>query len=460
MTPLTPTPPSATAPVGTDGPGDLLAPGAPQGVDGAGSFQQTLLETLGEPASTLQNENQTGTQVPSNAPIDPPVTVAGEGGTPGAPDAVGPDDDPVALTGAPSGGRKQPSSTANKTSTANNAGTAGSTGATSGPAPNRGGGTTRSPNDQAAGLPTICGVGVTLGPLGSQVVAADTFASSTRRAAGGVTDRSSVPPGSSLGGVATDNGAYTTDNSAPTRSVDRGGPDSSLGSASVASKVTQGATSSFVTTAATGRADGRAQDRPSADSGGARAAPATTPAPDGQLAAVPTGGESPISVAGSSLHAGVSEGNSTFETSMPGVASQLVSVISPLRVSSDGTRSLTVALHPGDLGDVRVTVTTTDQGVVVRMSAASDAGHDALRQNLPQLQQQLTSHGQRATVVLADAGSGDAHRQSGQLESPDSSKFSDGSLDADVSGPDIAPQGSGQPGRGDPAGTRLLDLRL
>ena len=66
VTPLTPTPPSATAPVGTDGPGDLLAPGAPQGVDGAGSFQQTLLETLGEPASTLQNENQTGTQVPSN----------------------------------------------------------------------------------------------------------------------------------------------------------------------------------------------------------------------------------------------------------------------------------------------------------------------------------------------------------------------------------------------------------
>ena len=323
------------------------------------------------------------------------------------PDAVGPDDDPVALTGAPSGGRKQPSSTANKTSTANNAGTAGSTGATSGPATNRGGGTTRSPNDQAAGLPTICGVGVTLGPLGSQVVAADTFASSTRRAAGGVTDRSSVPPGSSLGGVATDNGAYTTDNSAPTRSVDRGGPDSSLGSASVASKVTQGATSSFVTTAATGRADGRAQDRPSADSGRRPCCPGdATPAPDGQLAAVPTGGEPPISVAGSSPHAGVAEGNSTFETSMPGVASQLVSVISPLRVSSDGTRSLTVALHPGDLGDVRVTVTTTDQGVVVRMSAASDAGHDALRQNLPQLQQQLTSHGQRATVVLADAGSG------------------------------------------------------
>jgi hypothetical protein len=155
--------------------------------------------------------------------------------------------------------------------------------------------------------------------------------------------------------------------------------------------------------------------------------------------------------------ASISTGSSIPAERIPGVASQLVSVVSPLRSGVDGTQTLTVALHPADLGDVRVTVTTTDQNVVVRMSAASDAGRDALRQNLPQLQQQLSSDGQQATVVLADAGGQDSHRQSGPLEAPEPATFSDGSGGADPSAGDVAP---GQSGRGDPAGSRLLDLRL
>jgi hypothetical protein len=149
----------------------------------------------------------------------------------------------------------------------------------------------------------------------------------------------------------------------------------------------------------------------------------------------------------------------TAASNLPGVASQLVSVVSPLRAGADGTRSISVALHPAELGDVRVAVTTTDETVVVRLAAATEAGHDALRQSLPDLQQHLSGDAARTTVVLADAGGGDPDRGSSSPGPPAFSDGSGGSLPSSA-----RPAGSGVPATvaapGTGSGAHLLDVRL
>jgi hypothetical protein len=88
---------------------------------------------------------------------------------------------------------------------------------------------------------------------------------------------------------------------------------------------------------------------------------------------------------------------------LPGIASQLVSVLSPLRVSPGGMQSITLVLHPEALGDVRATVTATGNEVVVRLAASTSAGTEVLRAALPTLHSDLRDVSQRAVVVLTDA---------------------------------------------------------
>jgi flagellar hook-length control protein FliK len=88
--------------------------------------------------------------------------------------------------------------------------------------------------------------------------------------------------------------------------------------------------------------------------------------------------------------------------SLPGVASQLVTMLSPLRALPGGGQVVTIGLHPQELGVVRATIVASADQVTVRLDAATDAGRQALRQALPELGQHLSSTGQRAVVVLAD----------------------------------------------------------
>lgn len=139
--------------------------------------------------------------------------------------------------------------------------------------------------------------------------------------------------------------------------------------------------------------------------------------------------------------------------SLPGVASQLLSVIGPLRGSATGTQSLTVLLHPEQLGEVRATVSSGNGQLVVRLAASTADGTDALRSALPSLQSGLTGGGHHAVVLLADAGGerrGSAHTGS-QLAGPPTTGRGDPPHGTTTPIPHPVPATPGD---------RLLDVRL
>lgn len=150
-----------------------------------------------------------------------------------------------------------------------------------------------------------------------------------------------------------------------------------------------------------------------ADGGKAKtSAPGASPAELGQdhgtpLAALDAPGGFSLPV--SPVHGAASDGAPSLgmpppgADQLPGIASQLVSVLSPLRVSPGGMQSITLVLHPEALGDVRATVTATGNEVVVRLAASTSAGTEVLRAALPTLHSDLRDVSQRAVVVLTDA---------------------------------------------------------
>jgi flagellar hook-length control protein FliK len=87
---------------------------------------------------------------------------------------------------------------------------------------------------------------------------------------------------------------------------------------------------------------------------------------------------------------------------MPGVAGQLVDVLSPPRATAGGTYTVTIALHPEELGEVRATVTAGEDQVTVRLVAATGDGDDALRQALSQLHADLSVGGRYVGNELVD----------------------------------------------------------
>lgn len=90
---------------------------------------------------------------------------------------------------------------------------------------------------------------------------------------------------------------------------------------------------------------------------------------------------------------------------MPGVAGQLVRVLSAPRPLANGTYTVTVSLHPESLGTVQATVTGSDSRLSVQLVAATSDGAAALRQSLPELREALSANGQQAIVTLSGGGS-------------------------------------------------------
>jgi flagellar hook-length control protein FliK len=106
-----------------------------------------------------------------------------------------------------------------------------------------------------------------------------------------------------------------------------------------------------------------------------------------------------------SAASGASPGTDTGTTPLPGVSSQIVSVLAPLRTSAGGTQTVTIVLHPDELGDVRATITVSGDQTTVRLVASTSEATSALRASLPDLQSGLSSDGQRSTILLGDPGS-------------------------------------------------------
>gem|GEM_PF-4395281 len=95
---------------------------------------------------------------------------------------------------------------------------------------------------------------------------------------------------------------------------------------------------------------------------------------------------------------------------MPGVAGQLVKVLAAPRPTGQGTYTVTIALHPDELGEVRATVTAGEDQVMVRLMASTGDGDEALRQALPQLHAGLSTGGQRTSVTVGGQGDGGGAR--------------------------------------------------
>lgn len=145
--------------------------------------------------------------------------------------------------------------------------------------------------------------------------------------------------------------------------------------------------------------------------GGAGAVSPVVTAPLGAGAAGPRVGPPlvPLPQGVSGLGAPVAPGFSS--ESLPGVAGQLLSVLSPPRPAANGAYTVTVSLRPESLGEVQATVTAGQDQVAVRLVASTPSGAAAIQQALPQLHEALSQGIQRATVSLAGANSGAAGQQ-------------------------------------------------
>ena len=88
--------------------------------------------------------------------------------------------------------------------------------------------------------------------------------------------------------------------------------------------------------------------------------------------------------------------------SLPGVAGELVRVLSAPRPLTDGSFTVTVALHPASLGQVRATVVTGPDQISVQLTPATAEGADALRLALGDLRSALSASGQQVQVTLSE----------------------------------------------------------
>ena len=109
-------------------------------------------------------------------------------------------------------------------------------------------------------------------------------------------------------------------------------------------------------------------------------------------------------------------GNAPTSRDLPGVASQLVTTISPFRQAPNGAQTVWISLHPAELGEVHVAMNVTDGQMTVRLIAATPEGAAAIRSSLPDLQSQLSADGQHTTVFLDGNGLSSGQQSTGQQQ--------------------------------------------
>lgn len=102
------------------------------------------------------------------------------------------------------------------------------------------------------------------------------------------------------------------------------------------------------------------------------------------------------------------------EHQLPGVSSQLLSILSPPRPSLLGGATVSIALHPESLGEVRVSMTVNDAQTIVHLTATTPEGATALRASADDLRQDLSSDGHQASVFVTDGNAGNSAQGSDQ----------------------------------------------
>ena len=143
---------------------------------------------------------------------------------------------------------------------------------------------------------------------------------------------------------------------------------------------------------------------------------------------------------------------------LPGVASQLLTVVAAPRATPSGGQTVTVSLHPAELGDVRVSMTIADGQATVRLLAATPAGLEAIRSSLGELQSQLSSNGQQAQVSVEGGFAGAEQGSTGNPDGRDperaaASNPSQIATGAAAIGTEATPSTTSDP-------NRLIDMRL
>lgn len=103
-------------------------------------------------------------------------------------------------------------------------------------------------------------------------------------------------------------------------------------------------------------------------------------------------------------------------------AAQLVPQLAPsvaiLAAQGPGLQTLRLRVTPETFGTVTLTVDVGRQGVMVQLQASTASGHDALRQILPQLRDDLGQTVSHGTLTLADPGASGADSGGGTAGHP------------------------------------------
>jgi flagellar hook-length control protein FliK len=91
-------------------------------------------------------------------------------------------------------------------------------------------------------------------------------------------------------------------------------------------------------------------------------------------------------------------------------AQQLAAEIVPLR-DKHGEHTLTVALHPADLGPVTVTARVHGTDIQLDLGSSTESGREAIRAALPELRRELERAGFTSTLLDTNAGGSAGERR-------------------------------------------------
>jgi hypothetical protein len=80
-------------------------------------------------------------------------------------------------------------------------------------------------------------------------------------------------------------------------------------------------------------------------------------------------------------------------------AAQIAMKLAPLRVGPDGTHQMTIHLNPGELGPISVVAQVRGDELSVQLTGSTEAGREALKEALPELEQQLRGDGFNTLAV-------------------------------------------------------------
>ena len=138
----------------------------------------------------------------------------------------------------------------------------------------------------------------------------------------------------------------------------------------------------------------------------------------------------------------------------PAVGDQVVTALTPLINSAQGSSQVRLGLSPEGLGAVTATITLDGSTLSVQLGTDSAAAHEALRAALPQLQSELgAGTNLRTSVALSDHGAGyggwgQSTPRDGNTTSPSTTPDQRDELDDELPINALAPRGA------------LVDLRL